>query len=186
MTRRVLPAGNPTIADFWALRRSVFRLETLPSYGGSGEDPMQAAFAAGEPYRPSGSGWADMLRSHHAAGRPQRRVHIVTEPLSDYLRFELTWGYGPHVAAGEDIRLLVAPPWPEGVPRRDFWLFDDKSVYWMDYDPAGTWLGSEWTDDADDVAEARRVRDLVWPLAQPWARFVADRPELAALVPVSV
>jgi hypothetical protein len=40
------------------------------------------------------------------AGRTQQRVHVVTEPLTDYLAYELTWEYGLHAAAGEDIRII--------------------------------------------------------------------------------
>ena len=43
-----------------------------------------------------------------------QRVHVVTEPLSDYIRFELT-GYAPNVEAGEDVRVISVregEPWP--------------------------------------------------------------------------
>ena len=34
-----------------------------------------------------------------------QRVHVVSEPLTDYLRFEIT-GYRLNVEAGEDVRIL--------------------------------------------------------------------------------
>ena len=42
-----------------------------------------------------------MLAANHRAGRVQQRVHVVAEPLTAYLRYELTWQYGPNAAAGE-------------------------------------------------------------------------------------
>ncbi|MFD3472182.1 helix-turn-helix domain-containing protein [Streptomyces sp. NPDC058682] len=38
------------------------------------------------PYEDS---WTDLIRKHTAAGGSIGRVHIVTQPLSDYLRFEI-------------------------------------------------------------------------------------------------
>jgi hypothetical protein len=67
-----------TPQDFWApfetFSYSVFRLETLQSYAGSGEDEDLAAFAAGRP-RPPNPGrnrWSDMLAANHQAGKVQQ------------------------------------------------------------------------------------------------------------------
>jgi len=48
------------------------------------------------------------------AGKVFQRVHVVREPLTDYLRYEFGWSYPPYVEAGEDIRILVAQAgsWP--------------------------------------------------------------------------
>ena len=47
-----------------------------------------------------------MITDAVAAGKVFQRVHVVTEPLTDYLRYELGWSYPPNVEAGEDIRIL--------------------------------------------------------------------------------
>jgi hypothetical protein len=39
------------------------------------------------------------------AGKVMQRVHLITEPPTDYLRFELAF-YRGSVLAGEDIRIL--------------------------------------------------------------------------------
>jgi hypothetical protein len=39
------------------------------------------------------------IREHRRAGRLLERVHVVVEPLTDYVRYELTWAYAPNVAA---------------------------------------------------------------------------------------
>lgn len=123
-------------------RRSAFRLETLQDYSGSGEDPHLAAFLAGEPRPPSPEHeqWAGAVRAHRRAGRVLQRVHIVTEPLSDYIRWELSWGYQPGVAAGEEVCIIPVADgeWPVEVPHRDFWLFDDTELYDMHYTLDGT------------------------------------------------
>lgn len=77
-------------------------------------------------------------------------MHVVREPVSDYLAYELTWEYGPHVAAGEDIRVIAvtAGEWPGNVPAAaDFWLFDFREVFSLGYDDAETWLGAQRDTD---------------------------------------
>jgi len=37
-------------------------------------------------------------------GKVFQRVHVVCEPLTDYLRYELGWSYPPNVEAGEEAR----------------------------------------------------------------------------------
>jgi len=109
---------------------NIFRLETLQCYGNSGENPALAAFEAGEP-RLITSGkreWVALIGDRTAAGCTMQRVHVVSEPISTYLQFELTWSYQPNVAAGEDIGIVPVPPGDprhSGLPERtDFWLFD--------------------------------------------------------------
>lgn len=52
--------------------------------------------------------WLDTVQGARAAGKCMERVHVVVEPLSDYMRYELTWWYPANVAAGEDIRIIPA------------------------------------------------------------------------------
>ena len=60
---------------------SLFRLETLQVYSGSGEDEAFAAFRAGQPIPVTPA------------------LPVVIEPLTEYLRFELA-SYAPNVDAG--------------------------------------------------------------------------------------
>ena len=56
------------------------------------------------------------------------RVHVVSEPVSDYVRFELLHVYPANVEAGEDVRILgraKAEAQPGPSCDGDFWLFDD-------------------------------------------------------------
>ncbi|MGH3937593.1 MAG: DUF6879 family protein [Pseudonocardiaceae bacterium] len=63
-----------------------------------------------------------MIDANARAGKAVQRVQVVLEPLTDYLRFELTWGYEPNVAAGEDVRIIPVGQggsWPDDVPQHD-------------------------------------------------------------------
>jgi hypothetical protein len=170
---------------FRRFRYSVFRLEALQRYTSPDEDAVMAAFLAGRP-RPPDPGkdeWTSVVRAGGRVGRTFQRVHIVTEPLTDYIRFELTWGYAPNVAAGEDIRIVAVgrgEPWPTDLPRDDFWLFDAAELYATRYHPDGTtWLGVEHIRSPGEVLRACAWREAALHLGTPWKRYVRERPELA-------
>lgn len=172
-------------AWFREFRRSWFRLETFQSYGGSGEDEDIRAFNAGRPLKVRASEYTANVRAAARDGRTMRRVHVITEPITDYIRYEVA-AYAENVAAGEDVRIVPVAEggaWPNGVPEaRDFWLFDDTDMYDMHYGADGFWLGFTHVTDPDALADAGRQRDAALALAQPWATYVADRPELAERV----
>lgn len=184
----------PDSAEFAQLFRgfdfSAYRLETLQAYGSSGEDATYAAFLNGEPCPTDANkdAWLDNLRHATQIGAWMHRVHVVREPLSDYMRFELTWGYTGNVATGEDIRILPltdGDPWPSALPQHDYWLFDSCQLYNMHYaaDEAGTFLGVEHVSDPAAVVDACRWRDAAWQQAMPWQDYVNTRPQLAAHLP---
>lgn len=125
MTTRLIPPDAPEFrALFGTFQRSVFRLETLQSYGTyEGEDETLAAFLAGhpEPPDPEHDAWAEQIAANVRAGKTVQRVHVVIEPVSEYIAYELTWGYAPNVRSGEDVRVIPVPtgrPWPTDLPRR--------------------------------------------------------------------
>jgi Family of unknown function (DUF6879) len=74
-----------------AFRYSVFRLEALQDYRGSGEEDAQAAFQAGQPLplTPALRTWTHLVRQRVHSGCVVQRVHVITLPLTDYIRFEL-------------------------------------------------------------------------------------------------
>lgn len=129
-----------------------------------------------------------LVRAATRDGRTMQRVHVVTEPLTDYMRFEVAWSYAYSVTAGEDVRIIpltAGQAWPPDLPQPggDFWLFDDTELFDMRYDTDGTWIGIEHTTDSTAVLDACRGQDTALRLAQPWAAYIDERPELARRVP---
>lgn len=119
-------------------------------------------------------GWTDALASNHAAGKRMQRVHVVRQPLTHYLRFEIGWGYPKLVAAGEDIRVLPEADMPNELGTvpilKDYWLFDDERCFLMDYDFLGRFLGV--TQVADEVVpEYVRLREHLLDRAQRVSEF---------------
>ncbi len=186
-TGHQFPGVGELVAAFHTFRYSVFRLETLQVYAGSGEDEGIAAFHRGDPEPPPDPAedeWAALLRAHRDAGRVQQRVHVVTEPITGYLAYELTWEYGLHSAAGEDIRIIpVAGHWPDDVPQSDFTLFDSQLLFQLNYAPDGTWLGAQPVTDYAAVVAACFTRDAALHQAMPWAEYMTRHPDLVRRLP---
>jgi hypothetical protein len=142
-----------------------FRLEALPFYKSQVETEPYHRFLSGQPddlswRRP----WVERIKTASRAGKSLARVHAVQEPLSDYLRFELSLVYPLAALAGEDIRVVDLVQVEHGLV--DFWLFDDH-VAVMAYSPEGTWLSVELSDDESTVAEYRGRRNALLDLAVP-------------------
>lgn len=158
--------------------REAFRLETLDDYSRSGNVDAYRAFLAGEPQPDDyNTGWIEELRSHTEKGRRVYRVHVLARPLTDYLRFELGWGYRRNMAGGEEFFVLDITDGPNhlhGVP--DFWFFDSESVAVMHYDGTGKFEGSEILPP-ERTPEFRRHRETALAHAEPftewWAKYGA-------------
>lgn len=181
------PGVDHLVAAFHTFRYSVFRLETLQVYAGSGEDEGIAAFHRGDPEPPPDpveDEWAARLRANRDAGRIQQRVHVVTEPFTDYLAYELTWEYGLHAAAGEDIRIIpVTGRWPDDVPRSDFTLFDSRLLFQLNYAPDGTWLGSEVVTKPRDRGHGLFYSRRCTAPGHAWAEYMTRHPALLRRLP---
>jgi hypothetical protein len=168
---RITSLDDPALGRlFTGVRRSWFRLETLQHYEVDYEREEFAAFLHGEHPGIVPGPWEEMIASHAAAGRRLSRVHVITEPVSDYIRYELAY-YEISAAAGEDVRLIPVPEgeWPSGVPQADFWLFDERDVWVMAYDEEGRFLFAE--QRRRDRRKAIRYRDAAMAQSVPLADY---------------
>lgn len=167
---------------FQNLTASWFRLETLQAYSVEAErEPYAEFLRTGRLDSPGDVEWRQMITRHVDAGRTLQRVHVIEEPLSDYMRYEIA-EYVRNHAAGEDIRLLPTPvgEWPEGLPRgTDFWLLDDgqpsESAWAMKYDDEGHWLGADLVTEPHTIATFRRWRDAALAAAVPLNDYLQHR-----------
>ncbi|MFE5326593.1 DUF6879 family protein [Embleya sp. NPDC056575] len=153
--------------------REAFRLETLPSYSVRGEEPEYADFMrTGRLDLPEDDPWLTRLARYRAGGRKVTRVHIVTPPLSDYLRYEFA-AYHYNVAAGEEVRILDttrqrdAPPMPS-----DFWMLDDSKVVDMRYDEHGVQLARVLLE-SPDLDRYRQAKESALNLSIPFTEYLS-------------
>jgi hypothetical protein len=179
MGRRINDLGS---AEFTALferfAHTAYRLETLPAYGVGYEDESFRAFAAGESLAsdPAREEWTALIRDAAVKGKIFQRVHLVNEPLSEYLRYEMEWWYGPNAEAGDDIRILPAwrvPPSERTTldTLRDYWLFDSRDLWVMNYDDDGRFLFAEQINDPDMIVRHTYWRDAALHYAIPYATY---------------
>jgi hypothetical protein len=158
--------------------RCVYRLEALDSYDAPNERAPFAAFLAGKPVDDGWrANWRRIAGDITASGRSMARVHVVTEPVSDYMRFMLLHGYPANVESGEDVRILGRSAAREGgLPDMDYWLFDDDLAAVLVYDAEGTVERVEWhsREEAPQMlADCCRWRDAAMSLGQPLASYVS-------------
>ncbi len=159
---------------------SAWRLEVLQHYTVTGDEERQRAFHAGGPLPPPGPGKLSslaLISRLRQAGRQVGRVHVVSQPLSAYVRYELA-AYAENVAAGEDIRIAEKSLYPElGSIMQDFAIFDEETpqaaVVFFEYDDAGLIRGYQVTDDAETLERCRRQRELAFARSVPLAGFTA-------------
>jgi len=172
MGKRITDVASEEFARlFTGFEHTAYRLETLQQYDVSYEKEPFAAFLAGHPMPadPSKDEWAGMITDAVAAGKVLQRVHVVEEPLTDYLRYEIGWSYGPNVAAGEDIRILPAVHWL--APPRDYWLFDSRDLWVMEYAEGGEFLYAEKVSDPAEIVRHCYWRDAALHLAIPHSAY---------------
>jgi hypothetical protein len=76
----------------------------------------------------SKAGWLDLMRATAARGVRLRRARIVSEPVTEYIRFEHE-GTAQNIAAGEDVRWLPRTRASGlALPGNDYWVFDGTTV----------------------------------------------------------
>ncbi len=164
------PADEPVdLAELMAALEtfsySAFRLEGEQVYADTGRDDE----------------WVALVKTGRRWGKTFQRVHVVIEPLTGAMEQELTEGYGPNVAAGEDIGIISVAAggnWPRDIPHSDFWLFDSTRLYVMHYGPDGAWRGASRVRDPWKILQLCKARDAALRRATPWHTYIASRPDL--------
>ena len=132
---------------FTAFRHTAFRLELLDLYSVPEEESVLKQFLSGSTKPPDdfNKDWIKILSAATSAGKKFERVRLVREPIHDYLKFEVAWGYAKNIEAGEGVSVIhygQMPYFKTVVPIfNDFWLFDDSHCYLMEYDFLGHFLG---------------------------------------------
>lgn len=122
------------VGEFSALfenfERPAFRVEARDRYDVEDEREQFAAFLEGKHLRPrtaESDPWLALIAAGRAAGRLIERVRIVSEPLTEYTRFEFA-AYRDNIAAGEQIRVLpraTLADTDQGWASEDFWILDE-------------------------------------------------------------
>jgi hypothetical protein len=168
---------QPLTAEQWenlltSCGQSAAHLEMRDSYSAEDEkDRLRRFLATGRRDHaadyPERREWLELMRRVTGKGVRVRRARIVSEPVSDYIRFE--WhGAGPTVDAGEELRWLPRRL-ASGIalPGNDFWLLDERRAVFNHFSGDGVPLGQEVTDDPAVAELCRSAFEAVWKAAVP-------------------
>jgi hypothetical protein len=150
---------------------SAVHLETRDAYTPS--DPLFQDWLAGRPVpEPALPGWRDLVRAHVARGVRFRRARVVSEPVTDYIRYEHFITSATNIAAGEEVRWLPRRRASDlCLPGNDFWLFDDHLIRFHHFSGDGEIVEDELVTDPAVIAMCAAAFEAVWERAVPHADY---------------
>jgi hypothetical protein len=157
-------------------RHEAVHLEMRDSYALSQEAKRFAAFlATGRRDRPAEAPerryWSELVQGLIGTGRRVRRARIISEPVTDYIRFEWA-GTDVLVEAGEEVRWLPRRlASPIALPGNDFWLVDGRTVVYSIFSGEGAVVERQLTTDEKTVELCRTAFEAAWQLAVPHSEY---------------
>ncbi len=100
------------------------------------------------------------------------RARIVSEPVSDFIRFEYEGTAGLNIAAGEEVRWLPRRRASDlCLPGNDFWLFDDRMIRFHYFSGDGDIVEDELVSDPTVIQMCAAAFEAVWEHAIPHAEY---------------
>ena len=156
---------------FHGCRESAYHLEMRDHYAVAEEQEDVERWRVGdwgpEDDARSKAGWLDLMRATAERNVRLRRVRIVSEPVTEYIRFEHE-GTPQNIAAGEDIRWLPRTRASGlALPGNDCWIIDSTKVLFNHFTGDGGWVGNEISTDSDVVKVCVEAFESAWNIAVP-------------------
>ncbi|MEV5505136.1 DUF6879 family protein [Streptomyces orinoci] len=161
---------------FNSAERSAVHLEMRDTYGVVEGNADFAAWKAGDSssrYDRTGRrrAWLELVARTVTRGVVMRRARIVSEPVSDYIRFEHE-GTGLNIEAGELVRWLPRRQASDiALPGNDFWLFDNRVVRFGHFSGDGAYMGEDFTDNPAVAKLCSTAFESVWERAIPHEKY---------------
>lgn len=172
-----MPSSGPTIAELMAsCTRSAVHLEMRDQYGVAAEvDDFRTWLDTGhldlDPHSPDWAPWVALVSQAAARGVSVRRARIVSEPVTDYIRYEHA-STVVNVHAGEEVRWLPRRRASDiALPGNDFWLFDAQVIRWGYFSGDGAMVGHDISEDPAAAALCSQAFEVVWNRAIPHDQY---------------
>lgn len=174
-----MPRSAP---DFRALmdaaQHSAVHLEMRDAYGVGDESAdfehwLKTGERDADPASDYWTPWVDLIGRATARGVTVRRARVVSEPVTDYIRYEHA-GATVNVRAGEQVRWLPRRDAARLLlPGADLWIFDGKRLLFNHFTGEGDWSepGMELTEDSAVVRRHAEAFEAVWERAVPHADY---------------
>lgn len=116
-------------------------------------------------------GWHDAVQSAVSRGVSVRRARVISEPLTEYVRWEYDYAM-TNALAGEDVRWLPRRQAKDlAVPPVDFWVFDGRLVLFHHFSGDGVLTEREYVEDATLATWCTGAFDAVWDRAIPHEEY---------------
>nr|WP_030060218.1 MULTISPECIES: DUF6879 family protein [Streptomyces] len=142
------------------------------------DDPEFIAWQAGKRLDPANReswwrSWLDVVVDATSRGVTMRRLRVVSEPVTDYIRYEYDVTF-PNVEAGEDVRWL--PRSRAGdllLPGLDGWVMDEQIVILHHFTGDGQWAGPRMEVRTDPALAKQYLAayEAAWERAIPHAEY---------------
>ncbi|MET7359240.1 DUF6879 family protein [Streptomyces sp. NPDC005562] len=145
------------------------------SYGVSEEADTVAAWRAtgqvpgfeSDFWRP----WIELVQRTVARGVEVRRARVVSEPVTEYIRFEHAIT-GANLFAGEQVRWLPrAKASHLLLPGNDFWLIDERIIRFNVFTGDGLAIEPQVSTDQAVIKQCADAFETVWELGVDHSRF---------------
>ncbi len=157
-----------------AAQHSAVHLEMRDQYAvGDEADDFNTWFRDGrrdvDPASEYWAPWVDMIARAVGRGVTVRRARIVSEPVTDYIRYEHA-GTVVNVAAGEQVRWLPRQRAADlMLPGADLWIFDGTQVLFNHFTGDGDWADPpmELRTEPSIVKQCSDAFEAVWERGVP-------------------
>ncbi|MEV0440005.1 DUF6879 family protein [Streptomyces spectabilis] len=161
-----------------AAEHSAVHLEMRDTYGvGDEADDFEEWKRTGQRDVDPGSAywtpWVALMRRTVARGVVVRRARVVSEPVTDYIRYEHA-GTVVNIHAGEQVRWLPRRQASDiALPGNDCWVFDGKAVLFNHFSGDGDWSEPGWEVRTEPgVAQlASAAFEAVWERGIPHEKY---------------
>ncbi|MFI6695218.1 DUF6879 family protein [Streptomyces sp. NPDC050433] len=169
------PGFNELLA---AAEHSAVHLEMRDSYGvGDEAEDFENWKRTGQrdvnPTSEYWTPWVDLIRCTVARGVLVRRARVVSEPVTDYIRYEHA-GTVVNVQAGEQVRWLPRRQASDiALPGNDCWVFDSETVLFNHFSGNGNWSEPGWEFRTEPVVArlASAAFEAVWERGVPHEKY---------------
>lgn len=170
-----MPQSAPSFNDLMeAAQRSAVHLEMRDQYGvGDEAADFDNWLRTGErdvdPASEYWAPWVDLISRAVVRGVTVRRARLVSEPVTDYIRFEHA-GTTVNIHAGEQVRWLPRRQASDlMLPGNDLWIFDGTTVLFNHFTGDGNWTepGLEMRTELGVAKQCSDAFEAVWERATP-------------------
>lgn len=116
--------------------------------------------------------WHQLIKAATSAGKLVVRARVVTEPVTEYVRFEHAMARF-NVAAGEELYWVPRSLTTDlTFPEHDFWFFDDEVVAFNVFAEDGSSFGARLTRESAIVEQCAQLRDQLVSVGIPHERYI--------------